>query len=203
MRTKEDDFSDDGNYFQCYSVGDIKVSKLVSDDSVYISANYYPENVILTYEQYSKLPHYSALKHLNGYSKEHITEEDLKNLYEACIEYPREYQEVASKIKMPEESDILKALTEVKEVRESEYEEIKKLINENGLIILGLTPSAASRLSYCYNWLNRKINGEYTNLSEQARQMKNRADSLRLMERLESDLKSSFEYLEAKRILKK
>lgn len=99
IRSKEDDFSDDGNRFTCYRVGKVRVSKLVSEGEAYISASI--DDYLLPYETYSQLPHYRDLDALNGISASDITEEDLQKLYEDCISYEKEYDDAYNSIKWP------------------------------------------------------------------------------------------------------
>ena len=99
IRSKEDDFSDDGNRFTCYRVGKVRVSKLVSEGEAYISASI--DDYLLPYETYSQLPHYRDLDALNGVSASDITEEDLQKLYEDCISYEKEYDNAYNSIKWP------------------------------------------------------------------------------------------------------
>lgn len=99
IRSKEDDFSDDGNRFTCYRVGKVRVSKLVSEGEAYISASI--DDYLLPYETYSQLPHYRDLDALNGISASDITEEDLQKLYEDCISYEKEYDNAYNSIKWP------------------------------------------------------------------------------------------------------
>ena len=99
IRSKEDDFSDDGNRFTCYKVGKVRVSKLVSEGEAYISASI--DDYLLPYETYSQLPHYRDLDALNGISASDITEEDLQKLYEDCISYEKEYDDAYNSIKWP------------------------------------------------------------------------------------------------------
>ena len=104
IRSKEDDFSDDGNRFTCYRVGKVRVSKLVSEGEAYISASI--DDYLLSYETYSQLPHYRDLDALNGISASDITEEDLQKLYEDCISYEKEYDNAYNSIKWPSEKEI-------------------------------------------------------------------------------------------------
>ena len=85
IRSKEDDFSDDGNRFTCYRVGKVRVSKLVSEGEAYISASI--DDYLLPYETYSKLPHYRDLDALNGVSASDITEEDIQKTYDSFREF--------------------------------------------------------------------------------------------------------------------
>lgn len=104
IRSKEDDFSDDGNRFTCYRVGKVRVSKLVSEGEAYISASI--DDYLLPYETYSQLPHYRDLDALNGVSASDITEEDLQKLYEDCISYEKEYDDAYNSIKWPTETEL-------------------------------------------------------------------------------------------------
>ena len=104
IRSKEDDFSDDGNRFTCYKVGKVRVSKLVSEGEAYISASI--DDYLLPYETYGKLPHYRDLDALNGVSASDITEEDLQKLYEDCISYEKEYDDAYNAIKWPTETEL-------------------------------------------------------------------------------------------------
>lgn len=104
IRSKEDDFSDDGNRFTCYRVGKVRVSKLVSEGEAYISARI--DDYLLPYETYSKLPHYRDLDALNGVSASDITEEDIQKLYEDCISYEKEYDDAYNAIAWPTETEL-------------------------------------------------------------------------------------------------
>lgn len=99
IRSKEDDFSDDGNRFTCYRVGKVRVSKLVSDGQAYIHASI--DDNKLPYETYGHLPHYRYLSDLNGVSVSAITEEALQKLYEDCISYEKEYEDAYNAIEWP------------------------------------------------------------------------------------------------------
>ena len=104
IRSKEDDFSDDGNRFTCYRVGKVRVSKLVSDCQAYIYASI--DDYLLPYETYSQLPHYRYLSDLNGLPVSDVTEEDLQKLYEDCISYEKEYDDAYNSIDWPSEKEI-------------------------------------------------------------------------------------------------
>ena len=104
-RWAEKDFSDDGNRFTCYKVGDrVRVTKLVADGQAYISASI--DGIKLPYEVYSKLPHYKALDNLNGVGLATIDEEDLIELYHTCIAYEQEYTTAEDNIVMPTIAEI-------------------------------------------------------------------------------------------------
>ena len=74
IRDAAEDFSDDGNRFQVYKVGRVRVTKLVSDGEAYIDGDI--NDCRLPYEVYSKLPHYKAIGRLNGVSLASLTEDE-------------------------------------------------------------------------------------------------------------------------------
>ena len=91
VRWPGEDFSDDGNRFQCYRAGKkVRASKLVSDGQAYLSCSSDVGNYTLPYEVYSKLPHYNAAQwKYNGVSVEDLTEQDLIDWYNACVEFEK------------------------------------------------------------------------------------------------------------------
>ena len=99
VRTHEDDFSDDGNRFQCYRVGRVQVTKLVSDGEAYIDGDI--DRGTLPWDIYSKLPHYPAVHKLNGVTLSTMTEADIQEFYEACQAYEVEYKSAENSIKYP------------------------------------------------------------------------------------------------------
>lgn len=125
IRTPEEDFSDDGNRFTCYKVGKVRVSKLVDRGDVYIAADM--DDCRLHHKEYSTLPHYKSLNALNGISLEDITEKDLLDLYNACIEYEKEYEEKVKEVQAlnPSYEHILDCLTKINEVRQKEVADIE------------------------------------------------------------------------------
>jgi hypothetical protein len=104
-RWPEEDFSDDGNRFTCYKVGNrVRVSKLVSDGWVYIDGGI--RTYDLPYEVYGNLPHYRAIGKLNGIKAEALTEDMLTKLFFDCMEYEREYEAALNSIVYPTENEI-------------------------------------------------------------------------------------------------
>ena len=103
VRWPEEDFSDDGNRFQCYRAGKaVRVSKLVSDGQIYLSIDSGCGNGTLPYEVYSKLPYYNeASWTYNGVSVDTLTEDDVQAFYEACISYEQAYIEEEAHIVYP------------------------------------------------------------------------------------------------------
>ena len=141
VRSEADDFSDDGNRFICYRVGDMRVSKLVDRGDVYISAHYKPANwnkkAILDYSEYSALAHYKGLDRLNGHMVvSEITEDDLKQLYTDCVEYQKEYENAASEIILPTKEEIAKVSKQIRQARVAELQEIIDRISVDPVKIL-------------------------------------------------------------------
>jgi hypothetical protein len=99
-RWPERDFSDDGNRFTCYRAGkNVRVSKCLYNGEVFLSIETCVGNKIIPYAIYSNLPHYrEAAWNYNGISVSSLTDEDLKNFYDACVAYEQEYEEAAAKI---------------------------------------------------------------------------------------------------------
>lgn len=129
-RWQDEDFSDDGNRFYCYKVGTkVRVSKLVSQGQVYISARI--DGVKLPYEEYSKLPHYKALDNLNGVSMDSLTDFDLITLYNDCLAYEKEYTDAENSIVMPTMDEIKAHCRYVCGARQNELTVIEHLLKTN------------------------------------------------------------------------
>ena len=133
IRNKAADFSDDGNKFTCYNVGKVRVSKLVDRGDVYIAADM--DDCRLHYEEYSTLPHYKSLDKLNGVPTSKLTEQDLIDLYNACIEYEKEYEEKVKEAQAlnPSYEHILDCLTKINEVRQKEVADIESKVSLDNL----------------------------------------------------------------------
>ena len=152
IRDKEEDFSDDGNRFQCYKVGKrVRVSKLVSDGEVYISARI--DGSRLTYEEYSKLPHYRDLDVLNGVSQSTLTEADLVKLFTDCMIYEREYEEAERNAKFPTFEEIRDKYQRVKALRAAELIHISSMISVDKL--MSWSKSKLTSFQDYYNSLKR------------------------------------------------
>lgn len=124
IRTPEKDFTDDGNRFTCYSVGKVRVSKLVSNGDVYIDARI--NDCELHYYEYKDLPHCKDLSALNGVPLESISDEDLIKLYNDCIEYEKEYTQKSLELKKlnPSYETILSQLKSIQGARKKELDDI-------------------------------------------------------------------------------
>jgi hypothetical protein len=105
VRTPAEDFSDDGNRFHAFKVGQrVRVTKCVSDGEAYIDGAITTGK--LPYEIYSKLPHYPHLGRLNGVSVAALTDEDLQELYEDCLSYEAEYTAAEAYTKYPTKDEL-------------------------------------------------------------------------------------------------
>ena len=125
IRRSEQDFGDDGNRFACYCAGDrVRVTKHVSDGQVYIHASI--DSGKLPYEVYSKLPHYFALDALNGVAIEYLTDERLREFYDNCLLYEKEFIEAENAIVMPTISEIKVQCMKVRAKRQEELAEINR-----------------------------------------------------------------------------
>ena len=130
VRWPEEDFSDDGNRFYCYRVGErVRVSKLVSDGVAYISARI--DHGTLPFAVYSTLPHYSKLDDLNGRSIISLTDNDLFDLCEACLMYDKEYSEAEAAIEYPSVYAIREQNIKVKAKRMAELAEVEAELARN------------------------------------------------------------------------
>lgn len=135
VRWPEKDFFDDGSRFTCYRAGkNVRVSKLVSNGEVYLSADSEVGNGTLPYDIYSKLPHYQEAEwKWNGVSLASLTEKDLQDFYNACILYEQEYEEAEAKIQYPSLDELRQQcrLIEAKTMRE--MHELEKLLGEHAV----------------------------------------------------------------------
>ena len=129
VRCPEEDFSDDGNRFQTYKVGRVRVTKLVSDGEAYIDGDI--NDGKLPYEVYSKLPHYALCGKLNGISLAALTDEDLQELYEDCVAYEQEYTDAENSIKYPTLEEIRDKASRITNHRMLELSKIENMLSRN------------------------------------------------------------------------
>lgn len=149
VRSPQDDFSDDGTRFTCYRVGDVRVSKAVWQDQVFIAGRYEGPDSYLEYEEASLLPHDSAMNKLNGVSKAGLQESDVKAFYEACVAYDKEYKEAVSKIVWPDQAEIAGVRKSVRLARQAELAKIDEAAAKDVGKLLSLKDSDLKRLAYC------------------------------------------------------
>ena len=137
VRWPEEDFSDDGNRFTCYKVGNkVRVSKLVSDGEAYISARV--DHGTLPYAIYSTLPHYKMLDMLNGISVASLTDQMLFDLCEACLFYDKEYSEAEAAIVYPTVDEVRDQCIKIKAKRMAELAEVEAML-ANKVVTLAST----------------------------------------------------------------
>jgi hypothetical protein len=142
VRTPAEDFSDDGNRFQAYKVGRVRVTKCTSDGEAYIDGDI--RDGKLPYDVYSKLPHYPHLGKLNGISIAALTDEDLQELYEDCQSYEAEYTAAEASIKYPSLDEITEQCKKLCVKRLVELGTVEDLMRDHGF-------EAAAKLS-AYEW---------------------------------------------------
>ena len=129
VRWPEEDFSDDGNRFTCYRVGDrVRVSKLVADGYAYIDARI--DGTVLLYEVYGNLPHYKALGKLNGVPVSSLTEQDLLDLCEACLYYEKEYNEAEANVEFPNLEELKDQCVKVQQHFAKQIAEVETLMGK-------------------------------------------------------------------------
>lgn len=163
IRNEEEDFHDDGNNFKGYAIGPnsrLRISKLVSDGRVYLSSDMNGNKLDCT--EYSKLPHYrDAVWNYNGIAMDSLTDEDLVNFYNACVEYEKEYIEAESKITFPTIEEIRNQCIRIRKLRQQELDNITTLLNTHGTdLLLGLTSDYDLReLRRYYSSLKREAEG--------------------------------------------
>lgn len=135
IRYEDEDFSDDGNRFICYLTSPnsrLRISKHVSDGQVYLSSSM--EGNKVDYTEYSKLPHYKkATWEYNGTSILGLTDEDMIDFYNACVEYEKEYLEVESKIVFPTLVELRNQCSRINKIRQQEIKEVEDLLQKASL----------------------------------------------------------------------
>jgi hypothetical protein len=148
VRWPEEDFSDDGNRFTCYRAGKaVRVSKLVADGDAYLSIDSSVGKGTLPYEVYSTLPNYKkAVWGYNGVSLSTLTDEDLKDFYNACISYEKEYEEAEASVVYP-------TLEELKIKAEQVTIKVAREVNQVEKLLSLYAFEAASKFSK-YDWIN-------------------------------------------------
>ena len=131
VRCPEEDFSDDGNRFQAYKVGRVRVTKLVADGEAYIDGGITDGK--LPYEVYSKLPHFALCGKLNGVSAVALTDEDLQELCESCQAYDKEYTEAENSIQYPTELELQHKCNRIQAKLLLEMNELETLLGEHAV----------------------------------------------------------------------
>ena len=205
IRNEKEDFSDDGSRFQGYMTlpnSRLRISKHVSNGQVYLSSSMNGNK--LDYTEYSKLPHYKdAVWNYNGVDMNSLTDEDLVNWYNACVEYEKEYIEAESKVVFPTIEEIRNQCIRIRSLRQQEFDSITKLINENGTkLLLGLTNNYELRnLRDYYDSLKKAAEGFDPDLYPQTIQKSNYGRNF--VKETNGDLKENWYYKQLKEIISK
>ena len=162
IRNEMEDFHDDGNNFKGYATGPnsrLRISKLVSDGQAYLSSSMDGNKLDST--EYSKLPHYQAATwKYNGVSVADLTDEDLVNWYNACVEYEKEYIELEAQVSFPTIEEIRNQCIKIRNIRQQELSVITNLINMNGTkLLLQLSDYDVRELKRYYSSLTKETEG--------------------------------------------
>ena len=139
IRTPEKDFTDDGNRFTCFTIGqtgNMRISKTTYNGEVFISARM--ESNELSWEEYSSLPGYNALDALNGVAIDSVTEDQLEELAADCLVYEAAFLKKLEEVKAnaPTLAEYTKYCQEVYALVEKDYNELMSLVTTGWLISL-------------------------------------------------------------------
>ena len=158
VRSQADDFSDDGNRFTCYRVGNVRVSKLVSDGYAFIAGQLYSK--VLPWEVESELPGRRDLDKLNGVPVSSITEQDIIDLYDACVAYEKTLKVAEAKVVVPTIDELKDRCEKIREVRKAEHEEISNLVSASAVSMLTmLSEYEIKSLASAVKDLGKQLNG--------------------------------------------
>ena len=121
-----------GNRFTCFRAGkNVRVSKLVSDGEVYLSIGSTVGKGTLPHEVYCNLPNYnSASWKYNGVSVDSLTEQDIIDFYNACVNYEKEYEEAEAKIEYPSLEEITAQCERITANAVDQYKKASQLVVE-------------------------------------------------------------------------
>ena len=190
IRRPEEDFSDDGSRFEVYSVGRVRVTKLVSEGIVYLSGRI--ERGLLNYDQYGKLPHYDQVTwKLNGKcSLDSLVDKDIEEFYYDCVKYEQEYKEVESTIHVPTDEEIASKEAQEKEILDEEKEFVKSIALTELFTLNEWTQKIV--LKYAQQIMKRKVDKEFHRRSDMNR-----------VAYMDHTIEHSFYYDEIKELLKR
>ena len=133
-RWPEKDFSDDGSRFTCYRAGDIEVSKTTWNGEVFLSGH--GDSRTVPYEIYSKLPHYRDLDKLNGVPISSLVDDDLFELYNACLEYSKELKEAEANLVFPTIAELKDQCLKIRAHYQEQVDKLDKMFAESGKDLL-------------------------------------------------------------------
>ncbi len=201
VRSKEEDFSDDGSRFTCYRVGDVRVSKSTYDDKIFIHGRYEGQQE-LEYEEFSKLPHYRAMDDLNGVCKSSLTDDDLIKFYEDCVAYDKEYRDALSKIVYPTIDEITNAGRSILTARKAELADVKQMLANSIDKLMHLSNYDLKSFKDSYNCLERTCTQTDTDIENYAKLNYGTLTSRNFVTDLDRALAPSYHYRECKSLLK-
>ena len=118
-------------------------------------------NYTLPYEVYSKLPHYSAAQwKYNGVSVDSLTEQDLVDWYNACVEFEKEYEEAESSIKYPTLEELTEQCEKLWAKCNMEYAEAQTIVGDSIITgdFLKLSEYQLKAVHRYLTWLRNAIN---------------------------------------------
>jgi len=151
IRWEEEDFSDDGNRFYCYKVGDrVRVSKCTWNGLVFLSGCI--DSTILDWSVYSALPHYQGLKRLNGVSIAGLTENDLIQLYNDCLEFEKEFKEAEKKVVFPTIEELREQCLKIRAHYQEQLAKVNLAIEQNAVKLV--LKASEYKLITIRNYLN-------------------------------------------------
>ena len=131
VRTPNEDFSDDGSRFYVYHAGRVRVSKTTWNGEVFLAGRI--DGNLLNYDVYSKLPHYEALDRLNGVDIASLTEQDLIQLYNDCVEYEKEYNEAEKNVVFPTIDELKDQCVKIRKHYQEQLVNAQTLIERNAV----------------------------------------------------------------------
>ncbi len=198
MRAEELDFTDDGSKFYCFRflVGsDSHISKTTYNGEVFLSAHV---DGNLPYEVYSKLPNYNAANwKYNGTSIEDLTDDDLRDFYNACVAYENEYRAAEASTKYPTLEEIEARCELVQKKCWNDYDDAKQLVVnavESGAIL----EVSKYYLPFIFEYL-KNLRNAINNWDPKMRALRllGKAESLELMKPDYHELTNESYYLKA------
>jgi hypothetical protein len=158
VRTPNEDFSDDGNRFYVYHAGRVRVSKCTWSGQIFLAGRI-DDGRVLGYDEYSKLPHYKGLDRLNGVSISSITENDLIQLYNDCIEYEKEYTEAEKNVSFPTIEELREQCLKIRAHYQGQLDEATKLIQENAIKLFFSEKYCVREIKSFYNTIKSRAEG--------------------------------------------
>jgi len=125
-RQRDMDFSDDGSYFEMWRAGDLYVSKCVSNGYAYISGRPDYDKTCGLYPIYSKVEGYKKLDRLNGIKTELLTDEMMKEFYNDCLQFSKNFDKYLEELVLPTDAEIDAKTAEI----QHSYQKLIDNINE-------------------------------------------------------------------------